>query len=84
MNLDLWNELSEEHQKAIQEATDETTDYHRELLADKEEEILQMLEDEGVTVTEPDRAAFKEATSDVKNTVEEVPQDLIEKIENNK
>ena len=43
-----------------------------------------MLEDEGVTVTEPDRAAFKEATSDVKNTVEEVPQDLIEKIENNK
>ena len=84
MNLDLWNELSEEHQKAIQEATDETTDYHRELLADKEEEMLQMLEDEGVTVTEPDRAAFKEATSDVKNTVEEVPQDLIEKIENNK
>lgn len=49
-------------------------------MADKEEEILQMLEDEGVTVTEPDRAAFKEATSDVKNTVEEVPQDLSKKL----
>lgn len=83
MNLDTWNELSEEHQQAVQEATQETSEYHREMLAEKEEEIIQMLEDEGVTITEPDRAAFREATSDVKNAVDEVPQDLIERIENN-
>lgn len=84
MNLDTWNGLSEEHQQAIQEATEETTDHIRELLADKEEEILTMLEENGVTITEPNREAFREATSDVKNAVDEVPQELIERIENNK
>lgn len=83
MNLDTWNGLSEEHQTAVKEATEETSQYHREMLAEKEEEIIQMLEGEGVIVTEPDREAFREATSDVQNTVVEVPQDLIERIENN-
>src|SRR5699024_1894946 len=83
MNLGVWDGLSEEHQQTIQEASDETTDYHRELLAEKEEEIIELLEENGVTVTEPNRDAFREATSEVKNSIDEVPQDLIERIENN-
>lgn len=82
MNLDTWNKLSEDHQIAIDEAVKETTEYHREMLAEKEEEIIKLLEENGVTITEPNRDAFREATEEVKNSVEEVPQDLIERIEN--
>ncbi|HLR71378.1 MAG TPA: DctP family TRAP transporter solute-binding subunit [Pseudogracilibacillus sp.] len=83
MNLGVWESLSEDQQTAIQEAVEETTTYHRELLAEKEEEILEMLEENGVTITEPDREAFREATSEVKDSVDEVPEDIIERIENN-
>lgn len=82
MNLDTWNKLSEDHQIAIDEAVKETTEYHREMLAEKEEEIIKLLEENGVTITDPNRDAFREATEEVKNSVEEVPQDLIERIEN--
>ncbi len=84
MNLDTWNSLSEEHQNVIQEAIEETTDYHREFLAGKEEEILELLEENGVKITEPNRDAFKKATEEVKHSIKEVPQDLIKKIENSK
>ncbi|WP_010648081.1 DctP family TRAP transporter solute-binding subunit [Oceanobacillus massiliensis] len=83
MNNDVWNGLDEEQQTAVQEAVDETTTYHREALAEKEEEILKTLEENDVIITEPDREAFREATKDVKNEVKEVPADLIERIENN-
>src|SRR5699024_4103913 len=84
MNMDTWNSLSEEHQNAIDEAVKETTDYHRECLAGKEEEIMQTLEENDVTITEPNREAFREATKNVKNSVNEVPEDLIERIDNSK
>lgn len=84
MNLDTWNNLSEEHQNLIQEAVKETTDYHREFLAEKENEIIEMLEENGVTITEPNREAFRSATEEVKNSVDEVPRELIEEIENSK
>src|SRR5690625_762860 len=84
MNDGVWEELSEEHQTAIDESVKEATTYHRELLEGKEEEILENLEENGVTITEPDRDAFQDATKEVKDSVKEVPDDLIERIENNK
>ena len=67
---------------AIDEATAEAAEYQRQFLADKEEEILQLLADNDVTVTEPDRAAFREATADVQEAVsEQVPADLVERIQ---
>ncbi|RPF54324.1 TRAP transporter substrate-binding protein [Aquisalibacillus elongatus] len=82
MNQGIYDDLSEEHQQAIDEAVEETTDYHRETLAEKEDEIIQKLEDNGVTITEPNREAFREATKDVKNAVtDRVPEDLINRIE---
>ena len=83
MNKGVWESLSEEQQMAIDEAVKETTTYHRQLLADKEEEILEKLKENGVTITEPDREAFREATSEVKDSIDEVPEALIERIENN-
>ncbi|WP_026699546.1 TRAP transporter substrate-binding protein [Salibacterium aidingense] len=78
-----WDKLSEEQQTAVQEAVDETTEYQREELQNKEEEIMQTLEENGVTITEdPDREAFREATSGVKDVLsEEVPSSLLEEIE---
>jgi TRAP-type C4-dicarboxylate transport system substrate-binding protein len=57
----------------------------RDFLKQKEGDILKTIKDEGVTVTEPDREAFKEATKNVREAVEEqVPSELVEKIENQK
>jgi len=78
MNSSVWEDLSEEQQKALEEAVKETTDYQRKFLADKEEEIVNTLKENGVTITEPDRKAFREVTKDVKN--EQVPEDLINRI----
>ncbi|WP_067725909.1 TRAP transporter substrate-binding protein [Oceanobacillus damuensis] len=83
MNNNAWENLTGEQQTVIQDAVDETTSYHRELLADKEEEILNTLKENGVTITEPDREAFREQTVEVKDSISEIPHDLIEKIENN-
>ncbi|WP_188206745.1 DctP family TRAP transporter solute-binding subunit [Alkalibacillus aidingensis] len=81
MNDDVWGDFTSEEQEAIQQAVDETTEYHRDLLAQEEDEIIEKLENEGVTFTEPDREAFREATKDVKDELtDEVPQELIERI----
>ena len=78
MNSNAWEKLSAEQQKAVKEAVKETTDYQREFLADKEEEIVKTLKENGVTITEPDRDAFREVTKDVKN--KQVPEELINRI----
>lgn len=78
MNSSVWDDLSEDQQKAVEEAVKETTEYQREFLADKEEEIVNTLKENGVTITEPDRKAFREVTKDVKN--DQVPEDLINRI----
>jgi len=82
MNKGTWDGLDEGQQAVIEEAIEETTKYHRELLAEKEDEIIEMLEENGVTITEPDREAFSEATREVKASIDEVPEDLVERIEN--
>lgn len=81
MNSGAWDGLSEDQQTAVDEAVKETTTYHRQLLADKEEEILEIFDENNVTITEPNREAFEEATSKVKDSVDEVPDDLIKRIE---
>lgn len=81
MNNDIWEGLSEEQQTAINEATAEAGEYQRQFLADREDEILDLLADNDVTVTEPDRDAFREATADVQDAVSsQVPSDLVERI----
>lgn len=81
MNESFFDGLSEDHKEAVQSAVKETTDYQRQFLADKEEEIIETLKENDVTITEPDREAFREATKNVKDAVsEEVPQELIDRI----
>ncbi|WP_181351222.1 DctP family TRAP transporter solute-binding subunit [Thalassobacillus sp. CUG 92003] len=81
MNQGVWDKLNGDQQKAIQSASEETTTYIRETLAEKAEKIKSKLKENGVTITEPDRDKFREATKDVKDAVsEEVPQELIDRI----
>lgn len=83
MNGDLWDELNEEQQAAIQSATEETEEYQRNYLEEQEEEIRDTLTENGVTITEPDRDAFRQATEDVKDAVDQVPEDLINRMMEN-
>lgn len=81
MNDGIWEGLSKENQEAIQSAVKETATYQRDYLAKKEQEIIDKLKENGVTITEPDREAFREKTKNVKDAVsDEVPEDLINRI----
>lgn len=57
-----WGNLSEEMQKAVQNAADEARDYERKLLSDMDDDYLQELKDEGMQVNEVDKEAFQKAS----------------------
>lgn len=79
MNLEFYEGLSDIEKEAVDSAVAEAKDYQRDFLNEKEDEIVTMLEEEGVTVTEPDREAFREATSEVRYEVEdEVPAEVVD------
>lgn len=82
MSQNAWDKLSDEQKEAVESAVKEATTYQREFLTEKEQEIMSMLEENGVVITEPDREAFRQATKNVKEAVSsEVPDELIERIE---
>mgnify|MGYP001221489992 CR=1 FL=1 len=82
INKDLWeNRLTDEQREVIQEAVDETTRYIRTTLEEMENEIMEKLENEGVTITEPDREKFRERTKDVPSQVDGIPEEIIERIQ---
>lgn len=60
-----WSSLSSELQNAIQMAADEAKDYERILSQQQEEEFIEKVKEEGVTVSEPNLDSFIEATKDV-------------------
>jgi len=62
---DTWNKLSEEHQQAISEAAEKWKLKEREMIAASDEESLTKMKEAGISVTEPDPAAFKEAVMPV-------------------
>ncbi len=53
MNQELFNGMPEEYQAAIKEAADEATEFGNELLAQQDEELIQKMQDEGITVFAP-------------------------------
>jgi tripartite ATP-independent transporter DctP family solute receptor len=57
----VWNKLSPEFQRILQESADESVAYQRKLWAEKEKENLKAVEEAGVTIIHPDKAPFREA-----------------------
>lgn len=79
MSDDFYSSLSEEEVTAVNKAIEEARDYQREELSVQEDEILTMLDEEGITVTEPDRKAFEEATLSVRDEIsDKVPKEIIQ------
>ena len=70
MDLDFYNSLPEEYQKAIDEACLETTDWEWAAFADYEAEATQGLIDKGVqitTLTDEEKQVFIDAISGIKD-----------------
>ncbi|MGM0873848.1 MAG: TRAP transporter substrate-binding protein [Bacillota bacterium] len=82
MSENAWNSLSDEQKEIVESAVKEAKMYQRDYLEKQEKEIIQTLKDNNVTISEPDRDAFKEATIKVRETVsDQVPAELIEKMD---
>ncbi|WP_247747525.1 DctP family TRAP transporter solute-binding subunit [Alkalihalobacillus sp. BA299] len=79
-----WEGLTPEQQELVEEAVEVAKTYQRDTLQTKNDEIIEHLQENGVTVTSDiDFDAFREATLDVRNVLSsQVPAELIEKIEN--
>lgn len=56
----LWEGLSQEHQDIIEQAVIDSQDVQRARVADDDERLLSVLEENGMRVTTPDRAALAE------------------------
>lgn len=59
----IWNKLSEEEQKWLQEAANESAVVQRELWAESEQEALDGVQNAGVTIVYPDKTKFSEKVS---------------------
>lgn len=59
----IWEKLSEEEQNWLQKAAYESAIYQRELWHAAELEALRVIEEDGVTIINPDKTAFQEVTS---------------------
>ena len=79
----LWNSLTEQQKQILQKSVNESRDFQRKTVADKEKDDLAFLKSKGMSVTEkPDVAAFRKATSPVYEAMSNVvPPALVSKIQ---
>lgn len=81
MSKKKYDSLSDEQKKWVEEAVQKAAQEQRKVLAEQEATSLETLKEQGVNITNPDRAAFAEATKDVyKALSDKVPQELIDSI----
>ncbi len=57
----VWNGLSPEQQRILQEAVDESVEYQRKIWAEAEEKDLATVQAEGVKIIRPDKEPFRES-----------------------
>ena len=81
----VWDRLSEQQKKWLQQAVDQSVSYQRELWAEAEKEALEEVQKAGVTVVRPDKSSF---ANDVEGVYEAYSKDddmkdLINRIKNN-
>lgn len=83
MSTHFWNALNKQEQEWVQEATKASVAYQRELWAAAEKEALEAVQKEGVTVTRPDKAPFKEKVGSVYDSYKDNAQmySLIKRIQ---
>ncbi len=85
VSMKTWNKLSPEQQTLVQESAHAAAAYNRKLDNDNAAEWLQFLKDQGMVVTQPDLAAFREAVKPVYEKYQDkFGKDLIDSILNTK
>jgi tripartite ATP-independent transporter DctP family solute receptor len=72
INEAFWTRLSPKEQEVIQRAVERSQDYNRNLVQQMTEEFLVELEEAGMQVSSPDRAAFEAKTKDVREQYREI------------
>jgi len=55
----VWNRLSEDDRRIVQEAADESSEYERQLWKKMTQESLEKIEAAGVTISRPDKEPFR-------------------------
>jgi tripartite ATP-independent transporter DctP family solute receptor len=61
----VWNRLSAEQQRILQEAVDESVEYQRKIWAEAEEADLKTVQEAGAQVVRPDKARFRDSVQSV-------------------
>lgn len=82
----IWNRLSEEEQKWLQEAVDNSVQYQRKLWAEAEKEALAEVQKAGVIIIRPDKTLFSEKVKGIYDQYKNDPEmyQLIQQIQNTK
>ncbi|MGM0876800.1 MAG: TRAP transporter substrate-binding protein [Bacillota bacterium] len=83
VSTQVFDSLTEEQKKALQEAASEGAEYERQIVADMEKEMIADLKEQGMQIVENvDKKAFQEATKSVYEQYEDqVGADLIKEIQ---
>lgn len=82
----IWNDLSSQEQKWLQESVDASVIYQRELWADAENEALEEVKKAGVQIITPNKELFSEKVGDLYEAYEdnEGVYEIIKKIQQTK
>jgi len=65
MSTVVWNSLSDEEQKWLQQAVDESVEYQKKVWKESSDESLQKVQEAGVELIYPDKTPFREAVKDM-------------------
>lgn len=80
IGMPTWQRLSEENQKALQQAAREAGDFQRQTLIDQTDDLLAQLRDSGdMEINTVDTEAFREATRPVYDIWQEKLGDIVER-----
>lgn len=79
----VWNSLTKEEQKWLQEAANESVPVQRKYWAESVEESLRVVQENGVTIHRPDKTKFADKVTELLNKYreDEVLGDLIQRIQ---
>jgi tripartite ATP-independent transporter DctP family solute receptor len=68
MSTVIWNNLSEQEQKWLQQAVDESVEYQKKVWKESSDEAMKKVRESGVEVIYPDKAPFREAVKEMHDT----------------
>lgn len=83
MSAEVFNGLTEEQQKIVQDAADAAAEAGRQAQLQKEEDLVSFLKEQGMEIYEPNKAAFRDAVQSAylgSEFAETWPEGLLEKI----